>query len=437
MSYDNVRLIDFSGKEVYLKITKRLKEKLSKERKKQFKNMKELASQINEPESALISFFWQHHAISVRLFLKLVKQFGIESYEKEIKWIGGKTRGKGISNPKSPFNFNTKEGGMFVAAVLGDGTFLYNLEIQYRNYCPLMLKQVVSTARKLFGNISIVSKDVTSVLFPSILGKIIYELGLRPGRKTVTNPHIPEFVMNGTKECKIGFLKQISDDEGSPEINPPNSYSIRYEFAIQLPKNKFNEKEKYIPNLLNDLYELIKSFGFSTTRIYGGRVYKGRRKLRYCVSWVFDVQGKQSLEKFEKEINFRVPKRRKKLKWGLSKMKTETYGKKAWFIVLSKFYGIFKQQGFVTKHELSKHIRRTKRNGQAWLSKLESEGFIEQIGGNKFIGRGYKGLHGRTPAKYKITKKGINTLVNYRKNEDVRICPKYRNTKYYSPWHDN
>jgi len=149
------------------------------------------------------------------------------------------------------------------------------------------------------------------VLFPNILGKIILTLGLRPGRKTVTNPSIPRFIMSGTKESKIGFLKQITDDEGSAQINPPNSYSIRYEFAIEIPKDKFDEREKYIPNLPLDLYKLIKEFGYSVTRIYGGRILRGKRKLRYTISWAFDIQRKTSLEKFAREINFRVPKRRK------------------------------------------------------------------------------------------------------------------------------
>lgn len=433
MKNGNVRLNSLR-KDIYLKITPEFMKKLIEKRKNSFKNIKELAAAIHEPEKSIANFFWQPHAVSLKLFLKIVKLFKIESYENEIIWLGGKTRGKGIHKPKLPFSFNTEEGGIFIAAVLGDGHFNNNFEITYYNHNPLMLNKIITAANKLFGKVDIVYKDNRSVVFPKILGRIIYILGLRPGRKTITNPSIPKFIIKGAKECKIGFLKQMSDDEGSAQIRPRYSYSIRYEFAREIPYEKISVKEKYVPNLLLDLYKVVRNLGYSTTNIYGGRIYKGRKKPRFVVSWAFDIQGKKSLEKFAREINFRIPKRKEKLAYGISKIQIETYGKKAKDIALKYFYAIFKRKGYVTKQELSKKLKRTIRNAQEWLFKLEKKDLIKRSGGNKFIGgnKGFCSLAGKTPLEYIITNKGREYLKRTRffSSPKIKITPANRNKTY-------
>lgn len=423
-----VRLIDLPQEEVYARISELFRSKLSILRDKRFKNTKDMAKAIGESESVITSFFLGKSSSSLKLIKKLADFFEIKDYDKEIVWIGGRTRGCGIANPKIPFNFNTREGGMFIASVLGDGTFSHNFEVGYINYCPLLLRRVKRTANKLFGKVRIAAEDNTSVTFPVIVGRVLKVLGMSQGRKTVTNPSIPEFITNGSEECRIGFLKQITDDEASPQINPPNSYSIRYEFALEIPIDKFHERERYIPNLLRDTYNLVRSMGYSTTRMYGGRILKGKVKPRYTVSWAFDIQGKSSLERFAKEINFRNPERREKLEYGISRMKINTYGRKAQIVTISKIRELCNKNDFVTKHELAAEINRTKRNAQEWLIKLNKRGFVRQIGGNEFIGSGFCSLNGRTPAKYIITESGLKFLNNDlgQDEDNVRILPKYR-----------
>lgn len=442
MKDGNVSLNSLLKNEIYLRITPKLMKILVNKRKKSFKNIREIATAIHEPEKAVTNFFWQPHAIPLNIFLKLVKLFKIGPYEKEIVWLGGKTRGNGIFKPRLPFNFNTEEGGIFIAAVLGDGHFDHNFEIAYYNHAPLMLNRIIAITNKLFGKVDIVYKDSKSIVFPKILGKIIYILGLRPGRKTVINPSIPKFIMGGSEECKIGFLKQISDDEGSAQINPPYSYSIRYEFAREIPYEKISEKEKYVPILLLDLYKLIRSLDYSTTNIYGGRVYKGRKKPRFVVSWAFDIQGKLSLEKFANEINFRIPKRKEKLAYGLSRIRVETYGKNAQNVALKYFYEIFKQKEHVTKQELSIKLKRTIRNAQDWLFKLENEGLIKRCGGNRFIGgsEGFCSLIGKTPLEYVMTKKGATFLKKIKTSSlpKIKVCPINKKRDFYiCKWSSN
>jgi len=72
MQDGSVNLIVLSQNEIYLKISKKLKDGLSEERKKCFKNMKELANAINESEQSIVNFFWHQNAVLLRVFLKLV-----------------------------------------------------------------------------------------------------------------------------------------------------------------------------------------------------------------------------------------------------------------------------------------------------------------------------------------------------------------------------
>jgi len=72
MQDGSVNLIVLSQNEIYLKISKKLKDGLSGERKKRFKNMKELANAINESEQSIVNFFWHQNAVLLRVFLKLV-----------------------------------------------------------------------------------------------------------------------------------------------------------------------------------------------------------------------------------------------------------------------------------------------------------------------------------------------------------------------------
>lgn len=245
-----VNLYAFLSDEIYVDIKFSVKKTFSYKRKLLFNNMKQLADSIGETEGTLQSFFWHKSAVRLSLLLKLAKLFGTELQESDVIWIGEKT-GNGIETPKLPFKFNTEEGGKFVAAILGDGTFSKKGEPGYINWCDYKLAEVMAAAEKIFGKIRMVSCKEHVIMFPAVIGKTIHKLGLRPGRKTVTNPRIPEFVMKGSDECKLGFLRQISDDEGSPEIGK-RSYSIRFEFALEIPEEYFKQKEKYVPNLLLD-----------------------------------------------------------------------------------------------------------------------------------------------------------------------------------------
>lgn len=173
------------------------------------------------------------------------------------------------------------------------------------------------------------------------------------------------------------------------------------------------------------------------TAVYGGRIYKGRKRKRFCISWAFDIQGKQFLEKFSKEIGFRIPEKIKKLEYGIRKMKRIRYGINAEKIVLRHFNKIYEQQNYVTKHDLKNEIKRSRRAAEQWLVKLKRMGFIERLDGNEPIGiGGYCKFNGRKPTRFVLTEAGANTLKERDMDDKIRIkaCPKYETTIPYSPW---
>ncbi|MBM3303459.1 MAG: hypothetical protein FJY76_00015 [Candidatus Aenigmarchaeota archaeon] len=433
----SVSLSELSCKNIYVKIDDKLEGKLFDLRKKQFRSIRDMSRTSDIPENKLEAFFWHGDSYNLEIFLKIVKIFGIKNYEKRIVWIGGKTRGGGIRNPRIPFNFNSFHGGKFIAAVLGDGNFSKNLSVGYINFCPDMITSFKDVSKEVFGDINIKTDRKNWILLPRIAGRILLCLGLKPGRKTATNPRMPDFIKNGSRKCKIGFLQQFSDDEGSAQIRPPYSYSIRFELAREIPYDKITEKHEYVPSLLLDLHSLLRELGYSVTNIYGGRVYRGRKRLtRYAVSWCFDIQGKFSLEKFRRDIGFRVGERKEKLDYGLSMMTKNTYGPKAINTAIVGFHNAQKVRGIVTKHHMKSEMKQTIRNAQAWLSKLERRGLIERCSGGVVIcnGRGFCGLEGRTPLGYKISDKGLRFLkeVNKGKTYTIRSCPVNAGERVYS-----
>ena len=352
-----------------------------------------------------------------------------------ISWIGGKTQKNGIRKPRLPFCFNNESGGMLIASVLGDGMMDKKHIVSYINWSPKLRKQVIYSAKNVFGDVDISTvKDNNRIVFPVVIGKILNVVGINPGRKTITNPNVPECVKRGNRKCKIGFLKQMSDDEGSPMIRPRRSYSIRYEFAVRLPKNKFEERKNYIPNLLIDTKELFEKLGFRTTRIYGGRIYRGRRHETYAVSWAFDILGRDSIEKFAKEIGFRLEKRQKKLMLGLRSIQKRILPKSdSYHTVLSAFKQIIDSKSFATKHSFRPAKGYSLRSAESWLNKLNRKGFIKIISGGEHIGGGWKALSGRAPYRFVITEKGKFFLRNFRKIQTPSIAPSFAE-KVSDPW---
>src|SRR3989344_9561468 len=63
--------------------------------------------------------------MKLNFLLKIVKatnaaKFDLNNIERNIKWIGG-SNSQGVINPKLPFDFNSREGARFLAAICNDG----------------------------------------------------------------------------------------------------------------------------------------------------------------------------------------------------------------------------------------------------------------------------------------------------------------------------
>ncbi len=406
----NVYLQDLKeDKSISVKINKKFKKYLKDSIKLKYKTLYQFQKKSNM--DTIYNFFFYNPRIKLPTIIKLIKTFNLnlKELEKNIIWIGTKT-GYGIRNPKFPFNFQTKEGYRFIASILGDGSLKKDIIVEYNNQKFLLINKVRESAIKIFGKIDGITKRINEdkvirLAFPKIIGKIILKLGLKPGRKTIINPNIPNFILNGSKENKIEFLKQISDDEGSPQINIPYSYSIRFSFAVQ---NKIRSP-KVKSNLTIDLHKLVNSLNYNTTKVYSTKSYEctGKNKgINRGYMWAFDIQGKEHITRFYNEVGFRVKSRQIKLLKGIKSIKRNQLGTKRMYkAATNNFKIVYNKNGFVTKHNLAKQANISLRNSIEWLRKLHKKNLIKIKKHHNFIhnGRNICGLKGRTPNEYILT----------------------------------
>ena len=293
MFYDNgyVRLVDLSGdKNIYVNLYKRYKITLCKSIITKHKSLYSIERKISE--NGLYSFFYKNQKIKLTTLIKMVKFLKINmDLEKVVCEIGTKT-GKSIINPNFPFNFNSSEGFRIISAIFGDGGISKKEIFSYYNYDLNLINGLIKSVIKVFGNVDykfIQSGEGYQLNFPSIVAKILLCCGIKKGDKTINNPRIPEFIKEGNKKNKIVFLKQITDDDGSAQINAPYSYSVRYEFSI----NSSNKKES---NIAKDLRYILVGLGYNTSKVYSSKEYKCKSKNLNGYSWAFDVQGKHTYE---------------------------------------------------------------------------------------------------------------------------------------------
>lgn len=393
-------------KSIYANINKKLRLRILNGIKNNYNSVYKFEKEFEF--SNLYDFLYQNKRIKLGNLFKLMKllKLTIKNLNRDVIWIGTKT-GYGIRNPKIPFNLNDKHGFRLISAIIGDGGLNKKLVVEYHNTSKMMIDKVINAAINVFGKIERIDKrknieKVISIRFPTIVGRIVNGTGLTPGRKTIVNPKFPPLIFKGSKESKNEFLKQMSDDEGSPQINIPHSYSVRFEFAVQ--------NKKRLPlitsNLIIDLHKLVNGLGYNTTRIYNSGRYgcKGKNKgINVGYKWAFDIQGKDSLIRFNKEIGFSIPYRRLKLLKGIKAIKKNQLGtEKMYKAAIENFNKIYEREGFVNKYTLAKEANITLRNSIEWLMKLHRKDLIKVSKENTFLRKGdnYAGLNGRTPNEY-------------------------------------
>lgn len=387
----------YSNDKIYVRVKNSFKLEILENVLKKFGNLNQASKQTGI--SCLDRFLKRNRKIKLIELVRLLKILTINiELSKGLDKIGCSS-GKEIDLPKFPIDFNDGQGFVIIAAIMGDGCISQKEELIYSNCEHHLIEKVIKYVCKKFKDAPYNLRNIDgfySVVFPSVIAKIILESGIGKGNKNINNPEIPKFIKKGTRNNKSAFLKQVSDDEGSAQINIPNSYSIRYEFAVNSENNSISKFGK-------DLRDMFIEMGYNTTKLYNSKNYYNKIKKINSYCWAFDVQNKNSLEKFDKEIGFSIASKDKKLKMGLKYIKKNQFGlHKRREISLKGFTNTFNRDGFVTKHSLAHETNISLRCSQDWLYKLKSEKLIKLVKKPEYIhtGKKTKGLNGKSPAKY-------------------------------------
>ena len=240
--------------------------------------------------------------IRIKYLLKIIKiinkeEFNLHNVEIHIKWIGD-FKSKGIINPKLPFNFNSRAGARFVAAICNEGWISDGM--YYSNSKEESRQSVKSDAIEIFGESyesigNFVKEKDQYLAFPSIMRDAINILTDFKGVKAENNPNIPPFILKN-KELLYGWLEQTIGDEGHVKFYL-DSYrrEIIWRRACDTKFDKCNliESELKILQNLGIKYDL-KNIGRYTTS-------KGKNRFRMQIR----ISRKENLKRLTNSI--RIP----------------------------------------------------------------------------------------------------------------------------------
>jgi len=235
-------------------------------------------------------------------------EFSLVNIESKLEFIKAKFTGVPIFHPKFPISFNSEEGARIISAFLFDGGISSRGYPFYTNNEEVLVDILVGYIGTIVGQIICrKSKDENTyeVEFPRILGHIlICGLGMQAGKKVLTDPTIPEFILKGDTEIKLSFLQQAFDDEGS--LNNGKSGK-----CVEL--NQYTSSNVKAPKRLVRLKELIESFYIPVNGPYGPTKEHIAKDGTKTYGWSIQISNQSDIRTFAENINFTLERKRKKL----------------------------------------------------------------------------------------------------------------------------
>jgi hypothetical protein len=292
------------------------------------------------------------------------KDFSIENLEMQIEAIKMRLAGNEILCPRFPIDFNSKEGVQIIAAILCDGGIKKPLCPFYTNKEKLLKKRLIDNLEKVVGKMNYRESN-NELVFPRILGEILATLGLVPGRKVLTNPSIPSFILGAEEKIKKAFLQQVFDDEGTVSKT-----------AIQLGQSHYKTEP---PLRLVQIKMLIEGLGSRVSGPYGPYEYKTKRgHSRYA--WYIQITNRTDIREFTKKIDFSLERKRNALdllNLPISKnmFKRGTISNE----VLKVCYELKQEGKSITNKNIAKRLGRTPGYISEIASKLLEKGKLEII----------------------------------------------------------
>jgi len=280
-------------------------------------------------------------------------------------------------NFKPNIKLKSKEIAILLAASLADG-HLSNAHFLYKNKDKELIDKIKSNLIKVFGNISIKERmaknDVLFFTAPTVVRRVLENLGSPRGKKLHKNPKVPRIVMEGTKNMKKEFIQQFFDDEGWCEtentriaicqaVDCTNQIPTNFQKRMKLKKSytsnkipKDIKKKIPVPNLLKDIKRLLKEDFRLNFKFSFSRIAKYKRLDYTYVSAVWDLECLKKLEiaNFAERINFGLKRKRDALQYSLNRNRKPP--ERILLHILNIAINKTKEKGFFKNKDIAKTI---------------------------------------------------------------------------------
>ncbi len=332
------------------------------------------------------------YKVTIDVLLKICKIVDsslpfLNELEKNIVWAGF-ANSQGIINPKLPFNFNSREGARFLAAICNDGWISDGAYYSYSEQ-DLAYSVKTDTLSVFGGNTDTVTegrKDNDKYLvFPSIIRDVLVIVTSFKGIKSENNPAVPKFVFKDI-EYVLGWIEQTIADEGYVKYKPEeNRREVIWKRAFKKDLQKYNLN-------INEI-RMLDTLGIRC-RIYNGESYNTAKGVEKT-SIIIRIAGRENLLKLRKLI--KIPCRRKDKIFTTALLEYKRH--KEPLRIKDNILEICNEKSYITNSDL-KNVMGYKKVNTAirWLRYYSKIGLIKRTS-ESFYGTG---VRGRAPAKYAL-----------------------------------
>jgi hypothetical protein len=311
-----VHLWDLPEDKIFVKLPSHIQKAMVEKSLEFFKNEYDFAKELGSNQATINDFKNSRlkstnlklvKKMSLFLCKKELREFGLENLERQLELIKGQT-GFGIENPKFPMNFNSKEGSQIISAFFFDGGIREDKRPFYVNNEKCMIDRTISNLNLVVGNVGYtehINRGTIFVDFSHIFGIILSDgLEMSVGKRVFTNPQIPEFIINGSKEVKRMFLQQAFDDEGTIKMGLKGRGK-----RVKLTQNNCKDE----PALrLNQIKEILENFGVRVTGPFHEDIINNKRGYT-SYRWAIEITNQTDISMFAKEVNFGLDAKKQKL----------------------------------------------------------------------------------------------------------------------------
>lgn len=234
-------------------------------------------------------------------------------------------RGKVISNPRLPIDFDDPNWAKIAGAILTDGCVQKDGKVYFINKNLLLIKKLIALINQTVGEFdSPIQKFKRGknywyrVQFPKYLGQVLINgLNWKAGNKVMENTPIPEYITNlHTGDAKgrrylASFLRWAFTCDGWVNTYA-NSIGISFNVDVtNLPESMVKAHEN-APNLLLGIRKCLLNSGVKV----GNPHFMNLRQRMDGVSakWCIEFQSKTSLKVFYYDIGFEQENKTTKLR---------------------------------------------------------------------------------------------------------------------------